>query len=81
MRVDYIEGEKNSFTFFVSNDLKVKKYNSKRQTLLTDIIKREIIMESKGSMKERPLNFIIIAPMKTDSHPNRSSSKCRFIAL
>ena len=42
LRVDYVEGEKNSFTFFVSNDLKVKKYNSKRQTILTDIIKREI---------------------------------------
>lgn len=25
-RIDYVEGEKNSFTFFVSNDLKIKKY-------------------------------------------------------
>lgn len=41
-RIDYIEGEKNSFTFFVSNELKVKKHNSKRQTELTNIIKRTI---------------------------------------
>lgn len=42
LRIDYIEGDKNSFTFFVSNDLKVKKYNSKRHTELKDIIKRTI---------------------------------------
>ncbi|MBO5375394.1 MAG: 50S ribosome-binding GTPase [Bacilli bacterium] len=42
LRIDYVEGDKNSFTFFVSNDLKVKKYNSKRHTELKDIIKRTI---------------------------------------
>lgn len=41
-RIDYISGDKNSFTFFVSNDLKIKKHNSKRQTELTDMIKRTI---------------------------------------
>ncbi len=30
LRLDYVEGEKNSFTVFVSNDLKVKRINSKR---------------------------------------------------
>ena len=40
VRIDYIEGEKNSFTFFVSNDLKVKKYISKRHNELKELIKR-----------------------------------------
>ena len=33
IRIDYIEGEKNSFTLFVSNDLKVKRINYKRDDL------------------------------------------------
>lgn len=32
-RIDYIEGEKNSFTLFVSNDLKVKRINQRRSDL------------------------------------------------
>jgi len=35
-RVDYIEGEKNSFTLYVSNDLKVKRYNMNKCTILKD---------------------------------------------
>lgn len=33
VRLDYIEGERNSFTLFVSNDLKVKRINSSRDYL------------------------------------------------
>ena len=33
IRIDYVEGEKNSFTLFVSNDLKVKRINYKRDDL------------------------------------------------
>lgn len=32
-RLDYIEGEKNSFTLFISNDVNVKRINSKRDDL------------------------------------------------
>lgn len=32
-RVDYVEGEKNSFTFYMSNDLKIKRISSKNSTL------------------------------------------------
>lgn len=32
-RLDYIEGEKNSFTLFISNDINVKRINSKRDDL------------------------------------------------
>ena len=35
-RIDYVEGEKNSFTLYVSNDLKVKRYNMSKCTLLKD---------------------------------------------
>lgn len=35
-RIDYLEGEKNSFTLYVSNDLKVKRYNMNKCTLLKD---------------------------------------------
>lgn len=33
IRIDYVEGEKNSFTLFVSNDLKVRRINYKRDDL------------------------------------------------
>ena len=33
IRIDYVEGEKNSFTLFVSNDIKVKRINYKRDDL------------------------------------------------
>ncbi len=32
-RLDYIEGERNSFTLFISNDINVKRINSKRDDL------------------------------------------------
>lgn len=33
LRIDYVEGEKNSFTLFMSNDIKVKRINAKREDL------------------------------------------------
>lgn len=33
VRIDYVEGERNSFTLFISNDLKVKRINPKRDNL------------------------------------------------
>ena len=34
IRIDYVEGERNSFTLFVSNDLKVKRFiNPKHEEL------------------------------------------------
>ena len=33
IRIDYIEGEKNSFTLFISNDLHVKRVNAKNSVL------------------------------------------------
>jgi Predicted GTPases len=36
-RIDYVEGEKNSFTVFVSNNLKVKRRNAKKNETLKDL--------------------------------------------
>lgn len=36
-RIDYVEGEKNSFTVFVSNGLKVKRRNAKKNEDLKDL--------------------------------------------
>ncbi len=39
IRLDYVEGEKNSFTLYLSNDLKVKRMNASKQTRLKDLCK------------------------------------------
>ncbi|NLA34041.1 MAG: GTPase RsgA [Tenericutes bacterium] len=36
-RIDYIEGDKNSFTLYISNDLKVKKMNTRNCHILDDL--------------------------------------------
>lgn len=38
-RIDYVEGERNSFTIYCSNSLKVKRYNRSRCMLLKDLSK------------------------------------------
>jgi len=42
LRLDYTSGDKNSFTFFISNDLKLKKRNSKHCDEMKDTIKRTV---------------------------------------
>ena len=40
VRIDYVEGEKNSFTLFISNDLKVKRlFNASSKNDLKDLNK------------------------------------------
>lgn len=36
-RIDYVDGEKNSFSFYMSNDLEIKKMNAKKQDVLKDL--------------------------------------------
>ena len=33
VRIDYLEGDVNSFTFYISNDVKIKRINRKRNDL------------------------------------------------
>lgn len=42
LRLDYIEGSKNSFTVFVSNDLNIKRLNMNKHNDLKDLCKKTI---------------------------------------
>lgn len=60
LRIDYVEGEKNSFTFFVSNELSVKKHNSKRCLEMKDMIKRRIEVGYHNDLVINGMGFIKI---------------------
>ncbi len=59
VRVDYVEGDKNSFTVFASNDLKVKRYNSNRCQFLKNLSKipyevayhQDLVIDGLGFIK------------------------------
>lgn len=59
VRIDYIEGEKNSFTVYVSNDIKVKRINSKRD-ILKNSAKRDISVKYYEDLVIDGLGFIRI---------------------
>lgn len=42
LRIDYIEGDRNSFTVFVSNDISVRRINGKRHDDLKNLARKEI---------------------------------------
>ena len=42
LRIDYVEGERNSFTVFASNNIKVKRINEKRHDTLKDLSQKEL---------------------------------------
>ena len=42
LRIDYIEGERNSFTAFVSNNVNIKRINGKRHNDLQELSRKEI---------------------------------------
>lgn len=42
VRIDYVEGGKNSFTVFMSNDLKIQRFNMTRQQGLKDLYASEL---------------------------------------
>lgn len=42
LRIDYVQGERNSFTVFASNNIKVKRINGKRHNTLTDLSQKEL---------------------------------------
>jgi len=58
-RIDYVEGDKNSFTLYVSNDLKVKRYNMHKCVLLKDRSKmtydigyhKDLVIDGLGFVK------------------------------
>ena len=56
-RIDYVEGEKNSFTFYVSNNLKVRRISSKHDDL-KDLQKRTYEMGYNEDLCVNGLGFI-----------------------
>ena len=58
-RIDYVEGERNSFTFYVSNDLKVKRISTRHDTL-KDLQKRTYNMGYEQDLCINGLGFIKI---------------------
>lgn len=58
LRVDYVEGERNSFTVFVSNDIKVKRINGKRHDYLKDLAIKKIDLKYHEDIVITGLGFI-----------------------
>lgn len=58
VRIDYVEGEKNSFTLYVSNDLKVSRYNGMKQEKLKDLSKRTYEMKYREDLVINGLGWI-----------------------
>ena len=58
LRVDYLEGDKNSFTFFMSNDLDKDKKDSNRCDLLKDLSKRTVEVGYHQDIVINGLGFI-----------------------
>lgn len=42
LRIDYVEGERNSFTVFVSNNINIKRINGKRHDYLKELSQKEL---------------------------------------
>lgn len=58
VRIDYVEGERNSFTLFISNDLKVKRIVSKRHDYLKELTLKKIDVKFKEDIVISGLGFI-----------------------
>ncbi|MDD6879234.1 MAG: 50S ribosome-binding GTPase [bacterium] len=60
VRIDYVDGDKNSFTVFISNDLKIKKYNMNKHEELKDLYKHELEVGYHKDLVINGLGFIKI---------------------
>lgn len=58
IRVDYIEGEKNSFTVFMSNDLKIKRINGKRHDYLKELSRKDLKLRYHEDIVINGIGFI-----------------------
>ncbi len=60
-RIDYLEGDKNSFTFFIPNSIEIVKINSKRHDYLTNYENENINIRANNDLVIDGLGFIKIA--------------------
>lgn len=58
LRIDYIEGEKNSFTVFASNNINVKRINGKRHNTLQELSRKEIDLKYHEDIVINGFGFI-----------------------
>lgn len=58
LRIDYIEGEKNSFTVFASNNVNVKRINGKRHNTLQELSRKEIDLKYHEDIVINGFGFI-----------------------
>lgn len=58
LRIDYIEGERNSFTVFVSNEIKVKRINGNRHDDLENLSRKEIDLKYHEDIVINGLGFV-----------------------
>ena len=61
VRIDYVEGEKNSFTVFVSNELKVSRINSNTNNHLIELNKSTYDVKYNTDIVINGLGFVKIA--------------------
>ena len=58
LRIDYREGDRNSFTVFVSNDIKIKRINGKRHDDLEHLSRKEINLKYHEDIVINGLGFV-----------------------
>lgn len=58
LRIDYVEGERNSFTVFCSNDINIKRINGKRHDDLKDLSLKEINLKYHEDIVINGFGFI-----------------------
>lgn len=74
-RIDYVEGEKNSFTVYVSNSLKVKRMNALKRDNLKDLAKTTIDLKYREDIVINGLGFIkVVQSGKVDIYINKDVS-------
>ena len=58
LRIDYVSGEKNSFTLYISNDIKVKRINGTKHNDLKNLSKRTYQIPFNQDLVVRGLGFV-----------------------
>jgi len=72
VRIDYVEGAKNSFTVFMSNDLKVQRFNLSRQEKLKNLYPNELDVLYHEDVVVNGLGFIkIVEKAKINVYINK----------
>lgn len=72
-RIDYVEGEKNSFTLFLSNDIKVERRNSSKHDDLKHLNKRTFEMKYHEDLVMNGLGFVkVVNPGTIDLYLNQN---------